>query len=88
MASKKYLEMQQMEGADLASELLTSTTEYRKMKFDHAVQGLENPLQLRDLRKDIARMQTELRRREVAAMTPEELAKRSKIRFRRSSKYN
>jgi large subunit ribosomal protein L29 len=53
------------------------------MKFDHASKGLENPLELKTLRRDIARLSTEIRSREISAMTKEELAGRSKIRLRR-----
>jgi large subunit ribosomal protein L29 len=56
------------------------------MQFDHAVKGLDNPLTLREMRRDIARLKTEARRRELAQLTPEELAKRSKIRERRRRK--
>jgi len=85
MASKKYLELQEYADADLASELENTVARYRKMKFDHAIKGLDNPLTLREVRRDIARLQTEIRRREVANLTPEQLASRTKIRQRRSS---
>lgn len=83
MASKKYLELQDYSIADLEAELAKTVAEFQKLKFDHAVKGLDNPLTLREIRRDIARLQTEKRRREVAAMTPEQLANRSKIRTRR-----
>jgi large subunit ribosomal protein L29 len=35
------------------------------MQFAHAMTPIENPMSLRELRKDIARMQTELKKREV-----------------------
>jgi large subunit ribosomal protein L29 len=47
------------------------------------VTGLENPLTLKEVRKDIARLNTELRRRELAAMSETDLDGRSKIRDRR-----
>jgi large subunit ribosomal protein L29 len=55
----------------------------RKRKFDHATKGLENPIFLREIRRDIARLKTEIRRRELANASKEALAKRSKIRERR-----
>jgi len=66
--------------------LAETETAYQKLTFDHAIRGLDNPLELRGLRRDVARLKTEIRRREVAAMTPEQLAKRSKIRARRKNK--
>jgi large subunit ribosomal protein L29 len=84
MATKKFLELQDMSDADLTSELDTIRTQYQKMKFDHAIKGLDNPISIREVRRDIARIQSEIRRREVANFTDDQIAKRSKIRFRRS----
>ena len=83
MASKKFLELQEFSDEEIQNELTETQTQYQKLKFDHAITGLDNPLRLKEVRRDIARLQTEIRRREVAAMTPEQLAKRSKIRARR-----
>jgi large subunit ribosomal protein L29 len=86
MASKKYLELQELTDAELVAELEGAEADYNKARFDHSVKGLDNPLELRDMRRDIARINTEARRRELAQMTPDELAKRSKIRERRRRK--
>jgi large subunit ribosomal protein L29 len=83
MASKKFLELKEFSSEDLANELVASKEDYNKMRLEHAVKGLDNPLTLRELRKDVARLQTEIRRRELAAMSEAELANRSKIRHRR-----
>lgn len=83
MASKKYLELQEFSDTDLTSELEQTEFQYQKLKFDHAIKGLENPLILREVRRDIARLKTEIRRREVANMSGEDIANRSKIRARR-----
>lgn len=68
---------------DLRNELEELESQYQKLKFDHAIRGLDNPLRLRDHRKDIARVKTELRSRELSELSTEELAERSKIRARR-----
>lgn len=86
MASKKYLELQEYSDADLKSELEQTAFQYQKLQFDHAIKGLENPLVLREVRRDIARLKTEVRRRQVAAMSEEDIANRSKIRERRRRK--
>lgn len=86
MATKKYQEVQEINDNDLKETLTETETAYQKLTFDHAIRGLDNPLELRDLRRDVARLKTEIRRREVAVMTPEQLAKRSKIRARRKNK--
>ena len=83
MATKKFLELQDFTDEELQLELQEAQNEYVNLKFDHSVAGLENPMLLRNLRRDIARLKTEIRRRELAKMTPEQLAKREKIRFRR-----
>lgn len=83
MASNKSLELQAMSDDDLRGQLEQSVAAYQKMKFDHAVNGIEQPLQIRSSRRDIARMKTELRRREIATATPEEMAGRDRIQFRR-----
>ena len=83
MASSKYLELQDTSDADLKDMLAATSADYQKLTFDHAIRGLDNPLELRGLRRDVARLKTEIRRRELNASAPEELAKRSKIRARR-----
>lgn len=83
MASQKFLELQEFSDAELSSEVEATEKQYVKMKFDHAITGLESPIQLREVRRDIARLKTEIRRRELANTSEEVLAKRSKIRYRR-----
>ena len=83
MASKKFLELQDFSEEQLKTELEETRTQFRKLRFDHAIKGLDNPLTLREIRRDIARLQTEIRRRELAKLPAEHLARRSKIRARR-----
>jgi large subunit ribosomal protein L29 len=86
MASKKYLELQEFNDADLLTELKETEAQYHKLKFDHTIKGLDNPILLRGVRRDIARLNTEVRRRALSNMTEEGVANRSKIRARRSKK--
>lgn len=86
MASNKSVELRNASDADLQDQLNENTVSLEKMKFDHAVSGIENPLQLRAVRRDIARIKTEIRRRELAAMPAEALAKRDNIQRRRRKK--
>jgi large subunit ribosomal protein L29 len=83
MATKKFLELQDYTAEELANELQQTEAEYQRLSFDHSIRGLDNPLALREVRRDIARLKTEVRRREVAEMSKEDLANRSKIRTRR-----
>ncbi len=84
MASKKFLELQGFTDEQLQSELVDLQSEYQRLKFDHAVKGLDNPMVLREMRRDIARLHTEIRRRQLAAMSEAQLAQRSKLRARRA----
>jgi len=85
MATKKFIELGEMSDADLKAELTQINVQYQKLRFDHTIKGLDNPLTLRNTKRDIARLQTEIRSREGAAMTPAQIAKRSKIRLRRKN---
>ncbi len=83
MATKKYIELQEFSNEELANELKETESKYQKLQFDHSVKGLDNPMVIRAVRRDIARLNTEIRKREINAMTPEQISKRSKIRKRR-----
>lgn len=83
MATKKFLEIKEMADSELANELAETEAQYQKQQFDHAIKGLDNPILLREIRRDIARFKSEVRRREMAQMTPEQIAKRDRIRRRR-----
>lgn len=86
MPTKKTLELKDFSQEDLISEISETETQYQKMKFDHAIKGLDNPLALREVRRDLARLKTEARRRAVEAMDEQAIAKRSKIRARRAKR--
>lgn len=68
---------------ELRSQLASAEHEYQQMKFDHAAKGIANPMEIRELRRNVARILTEGRRREIAAMSSDELAMRTKLRARR-----
>ncbi|MBK6931978.1 MAG: 50S ribosomal protein L29 [Saprospirales bacterium] len=81
--AKENLDLGNMPVAELQAEISRLENEYQQMKFDHAVKGLANPLELRDLRRKIARYHTEIRQREIAEMSADQLDMRSKLRARR-----
>ncbi len=72
-----------MSDEELQSELMDAAESMTRLNLDHAVKGLENPLELRNVRRAYAQMKTEVRRRELEAGGAELLNKRSKIRLRR-----
>jgi len=67
MATKKYLELQEFSDADLQSELQQTEAQFQKLKFDHAIKGLDNPIVLREVRRDIARIKTVMSANKIAA---------------------
>jgi large subunit ribosomal protein L29 len=86
MATEKYKQLQEMSDVDVQKELEGTLTQYQRLRFDHVIKGLENPIGLRDIRRDIARLKTEMRKRELKAMPAESIAQRTRIRARRRSK--
>ncbi len=81
--AKEKLELEKLDFSDLQDQVRSLQDEYIRLKFEHAARGLANPLELRQLRRKIARFHTEIRRRELAAMSPDELARRTKLVARR-----
>jgi len=47
MATSKYLELQDTSDNDLKDMLAATEADFQKLKFDHAIRGLDNPLELR-----------------------------------------
>lgn len=51
--------------ADLQDKVAEEKALLAKLKLNHAVSPIENPLKIKATRKNIARLQTELRKREL-----------------------
>jgi large subunit ribosomal protein L29 len=51
---------------ELKQKLASEQEAFDKMKFAHAISPVENPMKIRDTRKLIARLHTELRAKELA----------------------
>ncbi|UOQ78495.1 50S ribosomal protein L29 [Hymenobacter sp. 5516J-16] len=49
---------------DLKNQIKTEQTNGQNMRFAHAISPLENPIRLKQARKNVARLLTELKRRE------------------------
>lgn len=58
--------IKEMKTDELEERLQLEVEQYSKMKFNHTVSQLENPLVLRAKRRTVARIKTELRKRELA----------------------
>jgi large subunit ribosomal protein L29 len=61
----KMNEIKGLETKELAEKLETEVANYNQMKLNHSVTPMENPSQIKAARRDIARMKTELRQREL-----------------------
>ena len=56
----------EMSEADLKARIQEDELRLKKLEFAHALSPLENPMSIRDLRRDVARLKTELRTRTLA----------------------
>ena len=61
----KIAELKELTNEELQEKLNGEINNLSHMKLTHAVSPLENPSQIKAVRRDIARMKTELRLREL-----------------------
>ncbi len=83
MAKNTELALTNLSDDQLKDELVAVEREFVDLRFEHSAKGLPDPNVLTTTRRDIARVKTEIRTREIAVMTEEQLANRTKIRARR-----
>lgn len=63
--SKKIDFLKSLDGlseADLSAKIKEDEQRMKKLQFSHSISPLENPQSLRSLRRDIARMKTQLKK--------------------------
>ncbi len=53
--------------ADLQARLEEDKLRLKKLEFAHAISPLENPMSIRSLRKDVARIQTAVKQKQAEA---------------------
>lgn len=63
----KATEIRELSLEDLKEKLEDMSAQQEKMLISHAVSQLENPIQIREGRKTIARLKTEIKSRERSA---------------------
>lgn len=63
----KANKLHELNDAELQSKLLDLKTEYFNLRFQNATGQLANPLKLREVKRDIARVKTIIRERELVA---------------------
>ena len=61
----KQSEIIKLSNEELSEKLGETKKSYRELKMTHAVSPLENPIQLRSLRRAVARIATEITKREI-----------------------
>lgn len=71
MSTLKASVVREMTTKEIKETLVEEQLNYSRMKVSHIISPLENPLLIRQKRKLIARLQTELRRREIEGATNE-----------------
>ena len=50
---------------DLTARIKEDEVRLKKLEFAHAISPLENPMSIRGLRKDLARLKTEVKKRQL-----------------------
>ena len=63
----KAAEIKEMSAADLEAKLKDSRVELFNLRFQHATGQLDNPGKIGVVKKDIARLHTEVRARQIKA---------------------
>lgn len=61
----KIAEIREIATNELAERIETEVANYNQMVLNHSISPLENPAQIKQSRRTIARMKAELRQREL-----------------------
>jgi len=59
--------LKSMSDQELKARITEDELRLKKLKFAHTVSPLENPMSIRDVRKDLARTKTELRKKQLGS---------------------
>ncbi|RYY88462.1 MAG: 50S ribosomal protein L29 [Chitinophagaceae bacterium] len=59
--------IQGLNAEDLAARIKEDEMRLRKLEFAHALSPLENPMSIRNMRRDVARLKSELRKKQLSA---------------------
>ena len=59
--------LKDLNASDLNARIQEDELRLKKLEFAHAISPLENPMSIRSLRKDLARLKTELQKRTIEA---------------------
>ena len=56
----KKADIKNISAEDIQIKLAETRSDFNKLKLSHSISPIENPIQIRDMRKTIARLETEL----------------------------
>jgi len=68
----KSSEISALSTEELNARLGEEKTNLTKLKFAHAVSAIENPIRIKNLRKEVARLNTELTKRKAASASEQQ----------------
>ncbi|HRK72842.1 MAG TPA: 50S ribosomal protein L29 [Rhodothermales bacterium] len=63
----KTKEIREMSASEIEAQIADHEAQYRKLKFQHTIANLENPMQMRNTRRAVARLKTILAEKLAAA---------------------
>ena len=66
----KATEVRKMSAAELDAKLLDLKKDLFQLRLKHATNQLDNPIRIAEVKKDIARVKTVLREKEMAQAAP------------------
>ena len=56
----KKADIKNLSAGDVENKLAELRADFNKMKLSHSISPIDNPIQIRDMRRTIARLETEL----------------------------
>lgn len=59
--------IQGLSAEDLTARIKEDELRLKKLEFGHAISPLENPMSIRTLRRELARLKTELKKKQLGA---------------------
>ncbi|MBC3514850.1 50S ribosomal protein L29 [Neobittarella massiliensis] len=62
----KALEIRELTAEELSAKLIDLKAELFNLRFQHAINQLENPMRIKAVKRDIARVMTVIRESEIA----------------------
>ncbi|QHS62448.1 50S ribosomal protein L29 [Chitinophaga agri] len=65
--AKDKLDLKGLSDQELKEKISEEQLRLKKVTFSHAITPIENPMSIRSLRRQIAQLKTELRKRELGA---------------------